>query len=76
MNKLTVEQSIEMLGNNQAFLVFLGHIHSLREQEIKSLRNASKDDIMRVAGRVDAFDEVLDQGKYEGVMARFEALSR
>ena len=73
---MTLEKAIEVLGNNQAFLVFLGHIHSLREQEIKSLRNASKDDIMRVAGRVDAFDEVLDQGKHEDVLARFEALSR
>lgn len=70
------EKHIEILGNNQSFLAFLRMVHTRRELEIKSLRNASKDDVLKVSGRIDALDEVMELGQFEKVAARFAALDR
>lgn len=74
MDKPTLEKDIEALGHNERFIRFLDHVHSLREVEIKSFRNAGKDEVMRIAGRVDAFDEILGLAKYDEAKAKLQAL--
>lgn len=76
MNNIPDEKHIENLGNNQSFLAFLRMVHTRRELEIKSLRNANKDDVLKVSGRIDALDEVMELGQFEKVAARFAALDR
>ena len=71
---MSLEKDVEVLGRSVNFISFLDHIHSLRETEIKSFRNAGKDDVMRVAGRVDAFDEVLELAKHAEAKAKLQAL--
>lgn len=71
---MSLEKDVEVLGRSVNFISFLDHIHSLREVEIKSFRNAGKDDVMRIAGRVDAFDEVLALAKHDEAKAKLQAL--
>lgn len=71
---MSLEKDVEVLGRSVNFIGFLDHIHSLREAEIKSFRNAGKDEVMRIAGRVDAFDEILGLAKYDEAKAKLQAL--
>lgn len=71
---MSLEKDVEVLGRSVNFISFLDHVHSLREVEIKSFRNAGKDEVMRIAGRVDAFDEILGLAKYHEAKAKLQAL--
>lgn len=71
---MSLEKDVEVLGRSVNFISFLDHVHSLREVEIKSFRNAGKDEVMRIAGRVDAFDEILGLAKYDEAKAKLQAL--
>lgn len=72
---LPIEKHLELLGNNQSFLAFLDYVYAeMRESEVRSLRRADKEEVLKIAGRIDAFDEVLEFAKHSEIKSRFASL--
>lgn len=68
------DKEIESLGHNSAFISFLDYVNDLREQEIKAIRMADSQEIMKIAGRLDAIDEILSRFDYRALKERHERL--
>lgn len=56
---MTLEDDIKALSKHQQFARFVQSILERREQAIHQLGNADKDSIIKIAGEIAAYDDIL-----------------
>lgn len=63
----THQQDVERLISIDAFIRYMEHVYSQRELAIRDLRGASRDTVLTLSGRIQAFDEILTTYDWERI---------
>tara|TARA_R100001163_G_C5066134_1_gene204393 strand:+ start:3021 stop:3251 length:231 start_codon:yes stop_codon:yes gene_type:complete len=64
---MTLEQSLQFLQHNEHFAVFIGVIHSLREEAIAELHNADYETQQQISGRILTYDQILQMSDWQSI---------
>jgi hypothetical protein len=67
---MQIQEDIKTLHNYEAFARFIKLIHSLREEAIEELHEASSETIQQVSGRIITYDQVLQLVNWEELVKR------
>jgi len=66
------EKDLDHLGHIEAFQRFMAQVYAWRESAIGDLRGAATDQVQQIAGRIQAYDDTLRAGDWEGVRKRMQ----
>lgn len=72
----TLEDDVKALGVRDDFCRVLQQIRDNRERHITELKDADKDSVMRLAGVITAYDDILSMTDGLEAIARFESRQR
>jgi hypothetical protein len=61
------EKDLDYLRHIEAFQRFMAQAYASREAAIGELQEASTDKVQQIAGRIQAYDEMLRSGDWESV---------
>lgn len=64
------QKKLEHLSHNDDFVAFLEAIYQARESMIGQFHDRTDSQIQQIAGRILAFDEVLNWGQWDKIKAR------
>jgi hypothetical protein len=66
------EKDLDHLGHIEAFHRFMAQVHVSRETSIGDLRGATTDQVQQIAGRIQAYDDILRYGDWESIRKRMQ----
>jgi hypothetical protein len=66
------EKDLDHLGHIEAFQRFMSQVYVSRETSIGDLRGASTDQVQQIAGRIQAYDDILRYGDWENIRRRMK----
>ena len=67
---MNIQQDIESLSKYEHFFHFLRSIHDMREDRINDLAGADKDEVLKIAGCIEAYQAILSLANYDEMKER------
>ena len=66
------EKDLDHLQHIEAFQRFMAQVYAWREAAIGELRGASTEQVQQISGRIQAYDDTLRSGDWEGIRSRIK----
>ena len=67
-----LNDDIKSLHNHETFARFIEVIHSLREETIEEMHNATVDQLQQLSGRIITYDQIIQMADWNTLKVRHQ----